>query len=100
MRELDAAEFKEIVGSKNVILSQHTLNHLSAAQRKVFKQDELIHLIKKGNPRKAYLQQNGNYAAYFRTSDGYRKVIIKIKNGEIAIITFMDVSEIPKIRLD
>ncbi len=99
VRELGEQEFRDIIGKKPVVLSPHALDHISMAQRKVFKDEDLINLVRKETPRKAYLQENGNYAAYYRTPDGYRKLIITNEKEKITIVTFMDPPELPRVKL-
>lgn len=98
IEELDNLMYKNIVTNKNIIISPHALDHLSAKQRKVFKGEELIHMLRNENPRKAYLQANGRCALYFRKADGYRKLIIEVGDSKITIVTFIDNLEIPKKR--
>lgn len=99
VRELIDDELQTIIRKKPVVLSPHALDHLSTAQRKVFKGQELIDMLAKESPRKAYLQANGRYCAYFRKAEGYRKLILDCESARIIIVTFMDVPEIPRINL-
>lgn len=99
IKELTPSEFKDLIRDKNVALTQHTLDHLSNAQRKVFKIEELMHMIDKERPRKAYEQFNGYYAAYYRRDKGYRKLIFDIQEKELIIVSFIDTVDLPKINL-
>jgi hypothetical protein len=56
-------------------------------------------MIQKENPRRIHLQQNDRYAAYYRRTDGYRKLIIGKEEKRVVIVSFMDTDEIPKIRI-
>ncbi len=98
IEEVDRIRFKDITSNKCIEVSPHTIDHLSDAQRKVFKEEELIYMLKRENPRKIFLQKNGRYASYYRKSDGYRKLILEIEDSKIIIVSFMDPPEIPKIR--
>ena len=98
IRELDLFEFRELIKNKKVEISPHALFHLSNKQRKIFKEEELIITLEKETPRKIYLQENGRYAAYYRKSEGYREVILEIKEATITIVTFIATMEIPKKR--
>ena len=69
VRELTDDELQETIRNKPVVLSPHALDHLSTAQRKVFKEQELKDMLAKENPRKTYLQANGRYCAYFRKAE-------------------------------
>jgi 23S rRNA G2069 N7-methylase RlmK/C1962 C5-methylase RlmI len=96
IKEVSKEEFKYLIKGKRVIASPHVIWHLSNRQRKVFNVEELIGMIRRENPRKVYLQENERYAAYYRKSDGYRKLIIEIRDDKVILITFIDISEIPK----
>ena len=99
VKEIRKEEFKRLIKGKKIIISPHAIWHLSNRQRKVFNVDELIGMLKKENPRKVYLQENGRYATYYRKSDGYRKLIIEIRNDKTIVVTFADMNEIPKYKL-
>ena len=96
VQELSVQEFQYLIRGKNIVVSPHAIWHLSARQRKVFNVGELVHMVGKENPRKVYLQENERYSAYYRKSDGYRKLIIEVSEDRTLVITFMDLGEIPK----
>ena len=56
-------------------------------------------MIDKESPRKIYLQKNGRYAIYYRKSDGYRKLIIALGVDKLTIVTFMDLPELPRVKI-
>ena len=99
IKEISAKEFRYLIKGKKVVVSPHAFQHLSNKQRKIFNIEELVSMIEGENPRKVYLQENERYAAYYRKSDGYRKLIIEIRNDKTIVVTFMDLSEIPKYKL-
>ena len=99
IEEVGKLQFKNIIKDKSIQVSPHAMDHLSEAQRKVFKEEQLIQMLEKENPRKIYLQQNGRYAPYYRRSGGYRKLIIEVEDRKIIIVSFMDPLEIPRIKL-
>ncbi len=96
VKELNLIELKELLRSKQTILSIHSLDHLSSGQRKLFKEEDLINTVEKETPRKAYLQENKRYACYYRKSEGYLKIILDIDKTSITIVSFMNVPEIPR----
>jgi|SRR3990167_4898006 len=100
VEEVDKSRFKELLSGKEIIISNHALDHLSEHQRKIFKDQELINILINETPRKIYLQQNGRYATYHRKPDGYRKLIFEVQNNKIIIVSFMDTIELPKIRFE
>lgn len=96
-KEIDKRFFK-ILG-KPVEIHPHATNHLGSGQRKVFKEQELLDMVEKETPRKVYLQENGRYAAFYRRSDGYRKLILSLEKTKTVIVTFMDTPELPKYKV-
>ena len=98
IKEMSKAELKELLRGKSLIVSPHAVDHLSEGQRKIFKESELFNMIGRETPRKAYLQKNGRYAAYYRKKDGYRKIIIEIEGERAVVVSFIDTAELPKIR--
>lgn len=99
IKELESKDFRLILHNQEIIVSPHAFDHIAEAQRKVFKEEDLICMVAKENPRKVYLQENGRYAAYYRKSDGYRKLIIEKESAKITIVSFMDLVEIPRLTL-
>ena len=99
IKEISKEEFKDLIKGKEVVVSPHAIWHLSNKQRKVFNKEELMNMILKESPRKVYLQENERYAAYYRKSDGYRKLIIEIRDDKTIVVTFIDMDEIPKYKL-
>ena len=91
---------KEIVYKykSNIIVNTHALNHLSDAQRKVFKEEQLIDTLAKENPRGIGLQKNGRYAAFYRRNWGYLRIILKIKDPKMEIITFINTETMPNLK--
>ncbi len=99
VKEISKDEFKHLIKGKEVVVSPHAIWHLSNRQRKVFNVSELIGMIERENPRKVYLQENERYAAYYRKSDGYRKIVIEIRDDKTIVVTFVDMSEIPRYKI-
>ena len=99
IEDIATDEFLRLITKKEIIISPHALWHLSHHQRKVFNVEELINMVGRETPRKVYLQENKRYAAYYRKSNGYRKLVIEMRYDKIIIVTFVDISEIPKYKL-
>jgi len=99
IKEISAKDFRYLIKGKKVVVSPHALQHLSNKQRKVFNIEELVSMVERENPRKVYLQENERYAAYYRKSDGYRKLIIEIRDDKTIVVTFVDINEIQKYKL-
>lgn len=91
--------FKQILSNyKNKIkVSPHALDHLSDAQRKVFKEEELVGILAKETPKGVGLQRNGRYAAFFRKKWGYIRIILELKEDRLEIITFINTDTMPNL---
>ena len=100
IEEVSKVTYKVIKSNKELVVSPHAFDHLSEGQRKVFKEEDLKHMVAKETPRKVFLQDNGRYAAFFRKDDGYRKLILEVEEKIITIVSFWDMLEIPKYRLN
>ncbi|NQU78896.1 hypothetical protein HQ545_03950 [Candidatus Woesearchaeota archaeon] len=98
-KELTQKEFQKFIKNKKIILGNHALDHLSNYQRGLFDPNELINSLLKETPRKLYLQENNRYRIYFRKKEGYRNIIISDEGKKMVIISFMDVPDLPKIKL-
>lgn len=96
IEEVSKLTYKGIKSNKEIVVSPHALDHLSEGQRKVFKGEDLKYMVAKETPRKVFLQDNGRYAVFFRKADGYRKLILEVKEKIITIVSFWDMLEIPK----
>jgi len=99
IQELSEGEFKYLIKNREVVISPHALWHLSIQQRKVFNVEELKEMVERETPRKVYLQENERYAVYYRKRDGYRKLIVELRDDKIIVVTFIDMNEIQKYRL-
>ena len=100
VQEISVEEYTEILSryKDKIVISPHALDHLSLAQRNVFKYNELISTITKEKPRCVGLQKNGRYAVYFRRSEGFQKIIFEAKPYELEIITFMNTDTFPNLK--
>ncbi|MBD3361265.1 hypothetical protein GF358_00580 [Candidatus Woesearchaeota archaeon] len=98
VKEENKKEFRQILKNKHITVSSHAYDHLSTAQRKLFKDEELINPVIQEQPRKVFLQANKRYALYYRKRKEYLKIILEIENNTITIVSFMNVQEIPRIK--
>ena len=98
VRELDALTFRALLFGREISVSPHACDHLHQAQRKVFKEQELVTMLAQERPRKVYLQANGRYAVYYRRADGYRKLIVAVEK-DVVIVSFVDTQELPRVGL-
>ena len=100
IKEIDILSFKDLKSNKEIRVSPHAFDMLSERQRKVFKEEELLYMVARETPRKIYLQENGRYCAFYRKTDGYRKLILEFEENILSIVTFVDVVEIPNYKLE
>ncbi len=98
IKAIDPGEFKAKIAGLSIFISQHALDHLSDAQRKLFDDAQLIGPLSKENPRSIGLQKNGRYAVFYRRKKGYLKIIINIKQDKLEIVTFMNTDTMPNIK--
>lgn len=92
--------FKDILSEyeSKIKVGPHAFDHLSDAQRKLFKEEDLIRILTRENPRGIGLQQNGRYASFFRRKEGFLRIIFEIKKDRLEIITFINTDYIPNLR--
>ena len=100
IKEVSLEEFKDIISKYKgkIEINPHALDHLSYAQRKLFKEQELIDTILKENPRGVGVQRNGRYAAFYRRNWGFLKIILDIKDPKLEIITFINTETMPNLK--
>ena len=100
IKEIDLNEFNQIISQhkEDIFLNPHALEHLSDAQRKVFKEQELINSLLKENPRGVGLQRNGRHAVFYRRNFGFLKIILEIKEPKLEIITFINTEAMPNLK--
>ena len=94
------SRFKQIISEykSKIKVSPHALDHLSEAQRKVFKEEDLITTLTRENPRGVGLQRNGRYASFFRRKKGYLRIIFELKTDKLEVITFINTDYIPNLK--
>ena len=79
IEEVPLEKFKDIISKykSNIAVNPHALDHLSDAQRKIFKEQELIDTLLKESPKGVGVQRNGRYAAFYRRSWGFLRIILE-----------------------
>ena len=100
VKDVNLEEFKDIISKykDKIEINPHALDHLSDAQRKVFKEQELLNTILNENPRGIGLQRNGRYAAFYRRKWGYLRIILELKDPKSEIITFINTETMPNLK--
>ena len=99
IERVDNEQFNRITDKyqSNVYVSPHALDHLNNAQRKVFKETDLINILVKENPVFVGLQKNGKYAAFYRRKWGYLRIIFCVAPNRLEIVTFINTENIPHL---
>lgn len=79
--------------------TDHTFFRLSEKQRKIFTDEELKRILTKEKPFLVGIQYNNNHAVFYKYKDKNLKMILKIDNRKVNIVTFYFIEEwqIPKI---
>ena len=98
-KEIHYFEFCEIIDKYNgrIKISPHAYFRLLESQRKVYKDEALREVLSREKPAFIGIQQNGNYAVFFKRKEGYLKIIFKVETQYVEIITFYITSHIPNI---
>ncbi len=103
VKSVDFDEFNRIISDyeTRIKVGPHALDHLSNAQRGLFKEQEVVNILVRQAPKGIGLQRNGRYAAFFKRKIGYMKIIFELKKDRLEIITFINTDSLPNIkRLD
>lgn len=92
--------FKDILSKykSKIKVGPHAFDHLSDAQRKLFKEEDLIRILTRENPRGIGLQRNGRYAAFFRRKEDFLRIIFEVKKDRLEIITFINTDYMPNLK--
>jgi hypothetical protein len=100
IENIEQERFREIITKDNsrITVSPHALDHLSASQRRIFKEEDLIQPVLTEKPEGVGLQRNGRYSAFYKRKWGYLKIIIHVTEQKIEIITFINVEKMPNLK--
>lgn len=93
----DWADILQTYKSK-IYVSSHAFEHLNKAQRKVFKEKDLIDTITNEKPAGVGLQRNRRYAVFFKRDKYYLRIICIVKEHKLEIITFLNTENIPNLK--
>lgn len=98
IKEVEHADYCEIIEKYNVTISSHAYFRFSDAQRKVYKDEYLKNILKEERPVFVGIQQNGRYAVFFRRKEGYLRIMFNKHPKYIEIITFYITDNLPRIK--
>jgi len=86
-------------GKEQIECTTHTFFRLSEKQRKILTCDELRNILTKEKPVLVGLQNNENYAVFYKYKEKNLKMIIAFNDRKVKIVTFYLIEEwqIPKI---
>ena len=97
VEKIDLETFRSLIERCECRIGAHALDHLSRAQRNIFKADELLRPLISEKPAGIGLQKNGRYAVFYRRNKGYLKLIIGVDIPVLEIITFINVDGLPNL---
>lgn len=100
IEEITKERFKILISKyiNSIKISSHAFDHLNESQRKIFKEEDLIKVVKKENPYSIGLQRNGRYAVFYRRKNGYFRIILQVKEARIEVVTFINTDNIPHMK--
>jgi len=99
-KRADIEEFFRLIRACSEIeCTPHAFFRLSKKQRGILDLEELERILQKEVPFLAGIQYNNNYAIFYRYKNKILKMILKIIDRKINIVTFYFIQEwqIPKI---
>ncbi len=84
---------------KDIVCTNHTFFRLNQKQREIYTAEELIKIIKEESPILVGVQENGNYAVFYKYKEKLYKIILGINTRNINIVTFYFINEwqLPKL---
>ena len=98
-RKIKVEEFIQIIEgykSEQIECTDHTFFRLSEKQRKIFKCEKLKEYILHDTPIMVGIQNNGNYALFYKHEKKIMRMIADIQHQKVKIVSFY-FTHIPKI---
>ena len=85
--------------TNNIEDSGHAFKRLSQKQREVFTIEEICNILLKDKPFLVGIQENDNYAVFYKHQGKNLRIILKLEGQKVKIVTFYNILEwqIPKI---
>ena len=96
IKEVEVGEFSDIIKkySKNQIeCTRHTFFRLNEKQRKIYTLGELIKILMEEKPILVGIQENKNYAVFYKYKEKHLKIILRIDFRKVNIVTFFFINE-------
>ena len=102
VKKIEIQEFSNIIkgySEDKIECTKHTFFRLSQKQRNIYTSKELINILKVEIPILAGIQENGNYAVFYKYKDKYLKMILGVNLRKVIIVTFYFINEwqLPKL---
>ena len=84
---------------ENIEDSGHAFKRLSQRQRELFTIEEVRKILLKDKPFLVGIQENDNYAVFYKHQGKNLRMIIKLESQKVKIVTFYNILEwrVPKI---
>lgn len=100
VKEVSPLEFRAILGryEGKIKVSPHATDQLSDAQRKVFKQEDLINPLLKEKPNGIGRQKNRRISVWYKRKEGYLRLILADKPHRLEIVTFTKPDTMPNFK--
>lgn len=97
VEKISREELQEILQKYEgrIKVSVHATDHLSNAQRKIFKDDKLIKPLVEETPAGAGRQNNQRISVFYRRGNGYLRIILAEKIQRLEIVTFTETDTMP-----
>ena len=91
--KISRKEFIELINKykNNIETTDHTFFRLSEKQRKIYTEEKLKNYLLNDEPIEVWVQENDNYAAFYKFDEQIGrviKIIIRISAHKIYIVTF------------
>ena len=99
-KKVEINEFLETIKgykSEHIECTNHTFFRLSEKQRKIFKCEKLKEFILHEEPVFVGLQNNGNYAVFYKYEKKTMRMIIDLIYQKINIVSFYFINEVPRV---
>ena len=101
-RKISANDFIVLIrkySPESIEDSGHAFRRLSQRQRELFTIEEVRKILLKDKPFLVGIQENNNYAVFYKHQGKNLRIILKLESQKVKIVTFYNILEwqIPKI---
>ena len=99
IKRLTSCDYNDLIEKYNgkIKVSKHALFRLNEMQRGLFDEEALVETLNFEKPVLFGIQKNLYYAVFFSKKNGFMKVIFKLDEESLKIITFYVVKKLPNV---